>query len=132
MQRERTDLIAELENELAGLTPENIKLVADACKELLIVQEGGQLEHIKVNLPASEDDYLNGYGEGVFMLVTPEIKAAYDADESGTKYTGILDNDSMNYPSLKHGALIPFEMRGDKRPVVSLNWLVDHYGAAQG
>ena len=113
----------------AKLSPENQSLLTDAVKEVYELQEGGQLEHIKVNLPASESEEAQGYGEGVFMLVLPEIKTAYDTDESGTRYTGILDNDSFNYPSLKHGALIPFEMRGTARPVASFNWLVEHYGA---
>ena len=86
------------------------------------------MEHIKINLPSCENDYINGYGEGVFVLVTPEVKKAYDEDESGTSYTGILDNDSLYYPGLTHGVTIPFEMRGEQRPATPLNWLLEHYG----
>lgn len=83
--------------------------------------------YIKVNLPSSEEDYKQGYGEGVWAIVTPEIKKAYDDDEAGTTYNGILDNDSCYYVGLEHGAAIPFEMRGEKRPVVPYSWLKDHY-----
>lgn len=90
-------------------------------------KEGEQMEYIKVNLPATEHDYITGSGEGVFVLVSGEVKAAYDSDESGTSYTGILDNDSYYYIGLKHGAVIPFEMRGEFRPVVSFGWLSERY-----
>lgn len=87
------------------------------------------MEHIKVNLPKSEQGYIDGNGEGCFVLVDAEVKQAYDTDEAGTEYTGILDNDSCYYPGLEHGEIIPFEMRGEKRPVCPFNWLVEHYGA---
>lgn len=85
-------------------------------------------EHIKANLPASLDDEKQGAGEGVFILVDPATKRAYDTDEAGTKYKGVLDNDSLYYPGLMHGTVLSFEMRGEKRPVVSFNWLVENYG----
>jgi len=86
------------------------------------------MEHIKVNLPKSEEGYKEGSGEGCFVLVDEDAKRAYDTDEAGTEYTGILDNDSCYYPKLRHGETIPFEMRGDKRPVVPYSWLIEHYG----
>lgn len=86
------------------------------------------MEHIKVNLPSSERDYIDGCGEGCFVLVEADAKKAYDTDESGTEYTGILDNDSLYYPGLMHGVVIPFEMRGEKRPVCPYLWLIEHYG----
>ena len=85
------------------------------------------MEYIKVNLPATESDFIGGYGERVFELVDEETKTAYDHDETGTSYTGILDNDSFYYIGLEHGAIIPFEMRGDHRPVVPYSWLNEHY-----
>ena len=85
------------------------------------------LQHIKANLPTSESQYETGNGEGVFVLVTPEVKAAHDSDEAGTTYTGILDNDSYYYIGLKHGAEIPIEMRGECRPVVPFYWLIENY-----
>ena len=82
---------------------------------------------IKVNLPATEGDYISGNGEGVFMIVSDEVKRAHDTDEVGTSYTGILDNDSYYYIGLEHGETLPIEMRGDKRPVVPYQWLKEHY-----
>ena len=74
-------------------------------------------ESIKINLPQTEEDYLAGNGEGVWMLVDSETKKAYDEDAKGGRYVGILDNDSLYFPNLVHGKLIPFEMRGQDRPV---------------
>lgn len=87
------------------------------------------MEHIKVLLPSSEELFNVGVGEGVFVLVNEDAKKAYDTDENGTNYTGVLDNDSLYYPGLKHGAVIPFETRGEKRPVVPFKWLFENYGA---
>lgn len=87
------------------------------------------MEYIKVNLPRSEQGYIDGNGEGVFVIVDAETKKAYDTDESGTEYSGVLDNDSCYYPGLEHGTIITFEMRGENRPVVSFKWLVENYGS---
>ena len=78
---------------------------------------------IKANLPEDPEGYERGNGEGCFFLVDDETKEAYDTDASGTGYVGILDNDSISYPNLKHGELLPLEMRGDRRPVVPLEAL---------
>lgn len=76
-------------------------------------------EYIKVNLPLTEQDYLAGNGEGVWVLVDPKTKQAHDTDATGGGYVGILDNDSCYYPSLNTGQLIPFELRGAFRPVAN-------------
>lgn len=86
------------------------------------------MEYIKVNLPGNEEAYKNGNGEGVWVLVEENIKKAYDTDESGTTYEGVLDNDSIYYPGLIHGTIIPFEMRGQNRPVTPYEWLIKNYG----
>lgn len=78
-------------------------------------------EHIMVNLPLTERDYLAGNGEGVWVLVDPETKKAHDTDATGEGYIGILDNDSFYYPGLNHGELLPFEMRGECRPVADFH-----------
>ena len=93
------------------------KLQADKCTE-----------YIKVNLPASSEAYESGNGEGVWVLVDPRTKKAYDSDATGGVYFGILDNDSVYYPGLNHGEPIPFEMRGDKRPVTPIAWLAEWQG----
>lgn len=85
-------------------------------------------EHIKVNLPASPEAYESGNGEGVWVLVDPRTKEAHDSDATGGVYFGILDNDSVYYPGLNHGEPIPFEMRGDKRPVTPIAWLEEWQG----
>ena len=74
--------------------------------------------YIKANLPNSLEDYKTGNGEGCFFIVDQRTKDAYDKDISGVYYEGILDNDSIYYPKLKHGTLLPLEMRGAFRPVV--------------
>lgn len=90
----------------------------------------GDLEYIKANLPPSEGDYITGNGEGVFILVDELTKEAHDADATGAGYTGILDNDSIYYKGLKHGEAVPLEMRGNMRPVVPFEWLLENYGPA--
>ncbi len=87
-------------------------------------------KYIKVNIPADEEGFREGFGEGVFVIVDEEVRKLYDEDDKGTICEGILDNDCLYYPELKHGVRIPFEMRGDKRPVVLLSWLRDNYEIA--
>lgn len=89
-------------------------------------------EHIKVNLPDSKDSYTTGNGEGVWVLVDEQVKAAYDQDAEGCFCFGILDNDSCYWPGLNHGAAIPFEMRGKNRPVVPYEWLYDGSERSEG
>lgn len=85
------------------------------------VDRSKMTEHIVVNLPLTEQDYSNGNGEGVWVLVDPGTKKAYDKDVAGGGYIGILDNDSVYYPGLNCGELLPFEMRGDHRPVADFH-----------
>ena len=59
--------------------------------------------------------------------IYPSVKKAYDNDEAGTTYTGILDNDSWYYNGLVHGEVMPIEMRGEKRPVVPYSWLIERF-----
>lgn len=82
---------------------------------------------IKVNIPMDDFSFEMGNGEGVWVIVDEDVRKLYDEDDKGTICEGILDNDCVYYPELKHGAKIPFEMRGDKRPVVLLSWLRDNY-----
>lgn len=64
-------------------------------------------EYVKVNFPLTEADYLAGNGEGMWAKVDQETKAAYDADATGGRYVGILDNDSIYFPGLNHGVSWP-------------------------
>ena len=88
------------------------------------------MNEIKVNLPSSEKAFEAGNGEGVWVIVSDEVKAAHDSDETGLICEGILDNDSIYYPDLLHGETIPFELRGDCRPVTPFTWLHEKYGDA--
>ena len=86
------------------------------------------MEHIKVNIPENIGDYKSGNGEGCWVIVDDDVKRAYDNDENGTVYEGILDNDCWCYPELLHGIRIQFEMRGKFRPVASVEYLQEQYG----
>lgn len=96
--------------------------------------DGEKQHYIKVNLPDSPEHYEEGRGEGCFFIVDDRTKAAYDADENGTVYEGILDNDSLYFPGLTHGATLPVEMRGTARPVVpyeALEGYLKRYSSAE-
>lgn len=82
---------------------------------------------IKGNLTYTKESYEYSAGEGVWFIVDDETKAAYDADESGGAYEGVLANDSLYYIGLNHGVILPLEMRGNRRPVVPVEWLKEHY-----
>ena len=86
------------------------------------------MEHIKVNLPDTLEAYEHGYGEGVWCLVDEETKRAHDENKAGGGYVAILDNDSIYWRGLEHGAEMPIELRGDYRPVVPYEWLAANYG----
>lgn len=73
--------------------------------------------HIKVNFPADFQSYETGNGEGMWVLVDDATYEAHQTDVAGGVFKGTLDNDSIYYPGLNHGAEVSFEMRGDKRPV---------------
>lgn len=79
--------------------------------------EAERTHYIKVNFPADYQSYLNGNGEGMWVLVDDDTYEAHQKDVSGGVYKGTLDNDSIYYPGLNHGEEVPFEMRGEKRPV---------------
>ena len=82
-----------------------------------------ELSYIKANLPGSPEAYESGNGEGCFFLVPPEVRKAYDNDEAGTIYEGVIDNESIYFPGILPGDLLPLEMRGKNRPVVSYDYL---------
>lgn len=105
-----------------------VRSILSGGVEVTKLQASHCTEYIKVNLPASSEAYESGNGEGVWVLVSEQVKAAYDQDATGGVYFGILDNDSCYYPGLNHGEPIPFEMRGDKRPVTPIAWLEEWQG----
>lgn len=85
-------------------------------------------EYIKVNLPYSEEQFINGNGEGCFVLVDKETYKAWEDDSKvGGVYKGTLDNYSLYYPELKPGVEIKFELRGENRPVALLDKYAGEY-----
>ena len=97
-------------------------------EDLTPEQKATYTEYIKVNLPTDEESAKHSTGEGVWCMVTPQAKTAHDTDEQGSEYEGILANDSLYYPGLEQGETIPILMQGEKRPIVPLKWLFEHYG----
>lgn len=83
----------------------------------------GLEKHIRVNLPENHESEISGYGEGCWALVDADTKAAYDRDETGGRYYAILDNDSIYYPGIDHGAIIQISLRGTARAVASVDYL---------
>ncbi len=75
---------------------------------------------IKVNLPKNAKEFDAGLGEGVWAEIDDAAAKAYEEDAVGGKYIGILQNDSIQYPGLKVGAEITFELRGNNRPIAIL------------
>lgn len=75
---------------------------------------------IKVNLPTCKEKFKSGNGEGVWVIIDEATQKVYDSDAIGGIYHGILDNDSIDFPHLKCGSYIRFEMRGVNRPVALL------------
>lgn len=95
------------------------------------ISDGERTCHIKVNFPATRDDWEHGNGEGMWVLVGNEVKALYDSDFDGGTFYGTLDNDSWYYPGLSHGTEVPFDMRGECRPVADYDWLAERYGDSE-
>lgn len=91
---------------------------------------------IKVNIPEDEAGFKSGSGEGIWMLVSPTTKAKLDTDytsKPGEFFFGRLLNHSVYYLGLlRWGMIVPFEMRGHKRPVAIVREIqTKHYGADQ-
>lgn len=71
----------------------------------------------KVNLPQTFDDYLSGNGEGMWACCSEKDQAKIDEDVAeGIIFVKLL-NDSIYYPELEYGTIIPVELRGECRPV---------------
>ena len=104
----------------------NIRLVTEAYKPKYGLLMDGEY-FIKVNLPDSEKSARNGNGEGCWVKVDEGVCRLYDEDGEGV-FAGELANDSIYYPGLNCGTVIPFRMRGAFRPVVPLGWLEANYG----
>ena len=75
---------------------------------------------IKVNFPETKEDFIGGYGEGMFVLVDDEVKKLYDGNADDVNCWGTLDSDSFFNPELVHGKEVRFQLRGEYRPVAYL------------
>ena len=84
--------------------------------------------YFKVNLPANQDNYESGNGEGVWAYTDAESYEKWKNDEQDAIiYVKIL-NDSIYYNGLRYGDLVPVELRGEYRPVAIYEELVNKYG----
>lgn len=73
---------------------------------------------IQVNFPLDIEKFKDGNGEGIWLEVDDKTQNLYTQNFHGGSFVGEMRNDSLYYPALKWGDTVPFEMRGDKRPVV--------------
>lgn len=105
----------------------NLHLICNECNTNKDYFGDNGKHLIKINLPSTEKDYEIGNGEGCWFTVSEEVLKAYN-ENSTLKTTGKLENDSFYYQGLLCGQECPIELRGNKRPVVPLEWLNKNYG----
>lgn len=87
------------------------------------------MEHIKINIPRTEEDFISGNGEGVWVLVEDDVHEKYHNDYVGGIFYGILHNDSVYFKELKFETKVPFTMRGKNRGVVLWDGFLENYEA---
>lgn len=75
------------------------------------------MKHIKVSFPASEQEFNNNTGEGMFVIVDDKTYDKILCDTYNEKLIGILDNTSFCVPWLTAGTEVEFYTRGEMRPV---------------
>lgn len=85
-----------------------------------LIEEFGW-EHIKVNICATKEDFVEGLGEGMWAIVSPSDNEKYiDDNASDIKVECILCNDCMYFPNqIRFGDVVEMELRGDKRAVMT-------------
>ena len=126
--------LCEADDMVADELMERVYAFVDIPEKFYIPEYDARFKHhIKANLPPTADAYpINGAGEGVFVIVDDETKAAYDRGESGGGYDCVLDNASTYWHGLFPGEIMPLELRGEFRPVVPYPWLVEHFTLERG
>lgn len=82
----------------------------------------GELACVKANLPPGAEEYQQGNGEGVWVLVDKATEALHDQDGTGTA-AAFLANWPVTYPRMVWGDPVELELRGVKRAVVRLDSL---------
>lgn len=76
------------------------------------------MKHVKVNFPKTQEEFEQGCGEGMWVIVDDQTHARVMDDScDGESFEGALDNDSFERPELVHGKRVRFETRGVLRPV---------------
>lgn len=68
------------------------------------------------------DIILGDQGEGVWCLLAPKDLTLYDSN-STTQSHAILCNDSVLYPGLVAGQIVPIQFNGEFRASVISDWL---------
>ena len=84
-----------------------------------------------VSLPSTPEDVQNGKGEGIWACTTEEVHQEYDNHGTGLRFVKIVNKQSMYYPNLTFGAVIPVRLNGKDRPVALLEELQHHYGTSK-
>lgn len=84
----------------------------------------------KVNIPSTKEEETNGVGEGMWACTTEESYADWENNKEGTFFVKLL-NDSVYYPPLTYGNIIPVTFRKGKRPVAIVEELHHHYGISK-
>lgn len=92
-----------------------------------IEETNSEHKMFKVNLPETQENYISGNGEGVWACGNSKTLNAWRKNKNKGIYFAMVLNDSVYYPKLKCGMIIPIEMRGDKRPVALYEELLNNY-----
>jgi hypothetical protein len=81
----------------------------------------------KGNIPDTMAGWVDGNGEGVWLQGLTEEDTANARDDN---YTGtiqvILRNSSVYWSPMKYGTVLQFTARGNKRPVLDIDWVQEH------
>lgn len=87
------------------------------------------LSYIRVLVPDSSEYYRLGHGESCWVLADEHAHEAYvnNAEAEEGLHFGVLAEDCPVYADLSRGRIIPFEVRGRKRPMCPIDWLRRHF-----
>lgn len=103
--------IVELEA-LTGKGPEHWEVRESLVKSL--IEKGWQVN--KFNIPDCGINYINGNGEGILVLMSPEDDKDYNADRNNGFFKAVTLNMSSYYPGdIGFGYVVEGEFRGVKR-----------------
>lgn len=83
-----------------------------SCETIVIPEEDNNI--FKVNLP-EKANFPNG--EGIWACTTPKYLKLYQDDWGGERILVKILNDSLYYPRLTYGTVIPVVLEAGRRPV---------------